>query len=356
MRLEGKQKETVVIDWITARVPCLHPTPIDGGRVIKVDPDGDVEWATPQRRSIAGSYDSSLYVRTVGVDSSRQGVELEIHGNPAKWFQGHNVFGTGDLVGLVAETMYELTRLLDLTPTDVDRAYWAAGNFKLSRVDVTESFALGSTPDVRAWLRAAEFCAKTRHGRGSMKGGTLYWGKHSRRWALKCYCKHDELQAPGHQLPTPLRDTGIPLWAADKLRIELVFRSLELKKLGLGTGAGWLEMDSQVLHSQYLQRLEISGQMRLTPEQLSELPARLVAVYQLWADGHDLRAMYPKATFYRYRSELQKHGIDIAITQGNRADMSNVVPLVRILEAVPSSIPHWAEGTPLFFEPRARVS
>jgi len=33
-------------------------------------------------------------------------------------------------------------------------------------------------------------------------------------------------------------------------------------------------------------------------------------------------------------------------------EVSNVVPLFKVLEAVPVGVPDWAEGTPLYFEPR----
>jgi II/X family phage/plasmid replication protein len=61
--------------------------------------------------------------------------------------------------------------------------------------------------------------------------------------------------------------------------------------------------------------------------------------------------MFPSTTFYRHRAELLPHGIDIA-TLVPREGVSNVVPLHRVLEAVPVSVPDWAIGTPLYFEPR----
>ncbi|HEY8386709.1 MAG TPA: phage/plasmid replication protein, II/X family, partial [Porticoccaceae bacterium] len=57
--------------------------------------------------------------------------------------------------------------------------------------------------------------------------------------------------------------------------------------------------------------------------------------------GHDLRSTMAKNTYYRHRKELLKYGINIDLRQEN-ADRYNVVPLVRILEAVPASIPAWA--------------
>jgi II/X family phage/plasmid replication protein len=90
---------------------------------------------------------------------------------------------------------------------------------------------------------------------------------------------------------------------------------------------------------------------------LDGLPPRLVAVYQLWRDGHDLRGIYPRNTFYRHRTALLKHGIDVAVKQDRACqDMTNVVPLRTVLHAYPVDAPAWAVGTPLYFEPRAKVA
>ena len=47
-------------------------------------------------------------------------------------------------------------------------------------------------------------------------------------------------------------------------------------------------------------------------------------------------------TYYRYRKELLEFGIDIANVQDVDKPLDNVVPLVRVLEALPASIPDWA--------------
>lgn len=89
-----------------------------------------------------------------------------------------------------------------------------------------------------------------------------------------------------------------------------------------------------------------------TPCVSSDLPARLVAVYKLWKNGEDLRALYPKNTFYRYRRQFLGHDIDIAVVQPS--DARNVVPLVHALrpQAV-AAVPDWAIGTGLYFAPNA---
>lgn len=85
------------------------------------------------------------------------------------------------------------------------------------------------------------------------------------------------------------------------------------------------------------------------------LPARLIAVYTPWKDGVDLRVLYPKASFYRYRSEFLKQGIDIAIRQSSKPD--NVFSLVRVLrpEAI-VQVPDWAIGTKLYFNQKNRLN
>lgn len=97
--------------------------------------------------------------------------------------------------------------------------------------------------------------------------------------------------------------------------------------------------------------LDMADQFSLTPDSLDGLPGRLIAVYKLWKDGEDLRALYPKASFYRYRAELLKHGIDINVRQPAKPE--NVIPLVRVLrpEAI-SQVPDWAVGTELYFDPK----
>ena len=99
----------------------------------------------------------------------------------------------------------------------------------------------------------------------------------------------------------------------------------------------------------------MSEQFNITDTDLEGLPARLIAVYKLWKEGEDLRALYPRASFYRYRAELLKRGIDIAIRQPAKPD--NVIPLVRVLrpEAI-AQVPEGAIGTSVYFEPKLKES
>ena len=88
-----------MIDWVSAVVPFPHASPINGGNVVSLDPDGVEQWRIEKRMQIEGSYSSSVQVRSE--HHSHFCSHLRLDGNLVKFMQGHNVWGTSDLHGLV---------------------------------------------------------------------------------------------------------------------------------------------------------------------------------------------------------------------------------------------------------------
>jgi len=284
--------------------------------VCKVNPDGFIDWATPCRESVKGSYSQTITVKSHGSDGNGYASHLYFSGNPSKFLQGHNIFGSDDLIVLMEDTYRCICQALSLTPLLTDLRKVRAGDYSLTRVDINYSYELPCRSDVLAWLRAAEFKCKTRHGRASSKGGTLYWGKTSKRWSLKAYSKGEEIQVKGHKLPDSLLDTPLTDWADNKLRIEVVLRNKELEERSLRNAGNWTESLPRQIYNEYIARLDMTEQIALSDEHLFNLPQRLRSTYVLWKDGHDLRQ--------------------------ESMDCTNVVPLIRVLEAVPAEIPSWA--------------
>jgi len=344
-----------VIDWISGTMPFSHRHVIGEGFHIDMDRNGDVKRQILKRREITGSFETGINVRTDLCSERDDGTysHLKFDGNPVKLFQGHNLWGSNDLHGLVRELYSFLLTAIDGTiPNLDDRRMVDMGGVQLTRVDINDSYQLDSLRDVLAWIRAAENSVRLKHrGRGEMKGSTLYFGKHSTRWAVKIYAKGQEVR--DHGLEKQPGIFGLPhcMEYADRaLRPELVLRGPELKKRGLDLAGNWADNTAEELHRELLQKLEFAEAMTITPDVIDDLPGSLRGAYALWKEGHDLRQVYSRPTFYRYRSKLLEHGIDISIKQEGRPD--NMVPLVRILEAKPVGIPDWAIGTNLYFEPR----
>ena len=354
----------IMADWISARIACNHSEEIAGGAMVNYKDHSNLdihnaEWFFTKPLPVVGSHDANVRIKTSafsGKDES--GRELHIDGNLVKFFQGHNLFGSHDIVGLVSAFMDHLCGIpqLGLCPTDFQRQSWRNGHFLLGRVDVTNMYQLRSLNDVLAWLATAEHTTTMNdRGRGQLtKGSTLYYGKHSRRWSLKFYAKGQELTAKGHQLALtlPNRDRLIE-YAQPALRCELTLRSMQLKQTELQLAANWprtAEGISQILQH-YMKGLNMSDVRTLPAEALDSLPSGCRLAYQTWIEGHDLKSMLARPTFYRYRTQLLKHGVDIATVQPR--ENANVVKLYRVLEAVPMAIPDWARGTPLYFDPTA---
>ena len=171
---------------------------------------------------------------------------------------------------------------------------------------------------------------------------SAYFGKNSRRWSLKCYSKGHEINARGHKLPKELQIPELLEYADKALRIEAVVRQLELKRRGLDIASNWDVDTAEELLLEYLGNLELSDVYMLKDDVLNALPTRLRMVYQSWLNGDDLKQILPNGTFYRYKKALQDYGVDISTKTPK--EKSNVIPLIRVLEAKPVGIPDWAYG------------
>ncbi len=329
-----------MIDWVTAELPCLH-VPLEAGLVCKVTPEGELEWASPCRLSVKGTFESSVQVRSVGADGQGNATLLHFSGNPSKFLQGHNVFGSDDLVSLVYDAYTKVCRALQLIPSAVDLQAVKQGTYRLSTIDINQSYELPTRSDVLAWIRAAEYKSKTRHGRPQLKGGTLYWGKSSQRWALKVYSKGEEIEAPKHRLPLALQNTPIAAWADNKLRLELRLKRKEMTELGIELASQLTIERVRALFIDYVRKLEMNEQIPLSSEAQMNLPQRLQSTYVLWRDGQDLRSLLSRPTYYKHRKALLEHDIDIALRQDSD-NKCNVIPLIRVLEAKPVEVPFWA--------------
>lgn len=343
----------MMIDWLSFRFRCAHAKPINGGRVVSLNADGSIVWDTPKRLQHAGSYESKISIRSDGHEN------IDVSGNVVKFFQGHNLFGSDDIVGLVYEM---IDYLLDcpefgLIPSAANVELLATGGVELTRVDITESFDLGSETNVFTYLHTAEKTARMPyHGRGQMtKGSTLYWGKNSRRWSLKMYAKHAEINANIKYQPALSQRPDVIAWSKPILRTELTLRSMELKTRNLNFLYQWSDKSNPIqvydLLKKPLSEVTMTTTSELSDKDLSNLRSSLRTAYQSWVTGSDLRAILSRPTFYRYRQELLKYGIDISIIRSSD-QISNVVPLIRVIELKQAPVPEWAKDTNLFFKPR----
>lgn len=347
---EDVYNPTLQIDWITAKVPFYSPEVLNGGNIINTSPDGEIEYTIEKRLPVTGSYDSRISVRTSEViPGTRNTYLIELSGNPVKWFQGHNIFGSDDLPNLIYETVLRLSSILNLPQPDSILSSIRKGVYTLSRVDITAMYSLPTRSDVYSWLNHAEKTCRTRSGTALSKGTTVYMNKKSQRWNVVMYSKGQEIE--NHRLPREFDGSSLENYADNKLRVELRLRQKELSKIGLSHGLPWSSLELWPLFKEYVGRVEMTEQ-DIRGEDLFNIPKFARPSYELWSRGADVRQVFSIRKYYKDRKALLEFGIDISIPKPVDNERLNVVPLKRILELKPAGTPEWAYGTNLVFEPR----
>ena len=343
-----------MIDWITAKVPFVHPVPIEGGSVLCVDQDGSLQWKKDRFRELEGSWESTSVAKThFRTDHAREfGMcrEVWISGNPAKFLQGHNLFGSNNLPAVAPLFFRAVIESLGFVVDELSEHRWLAGDYELDRVDVAEMLDVGGVHEVGDALSClAHQSTYVKRGRGVISGGTVSWGKRSaRNTVFKAYDKYREITGPkSHQLPEGLPHRGdLHDYALGKLRVELEAHARYLDKHGLRDGRNW-HADTACIHwDTAMANLTISGQMPITPDLLKQLPKKLQKTYMQWETGRDLRTWMSYATYKRHRAELLAYGVDIGQVYVE-AQKPRMVSLASVITPRLASVPAWAHGTSL---------
>jgi II/X family phage/plasmid replication protein len=349
----------MMVDWLTVETPDPVGIPVNAGQIMRVDRDGVIEWTTPARLAVEGSWSSNMTFRAVGADhcsdnralvglgagTRRSG--LEVSGNPAKFLTGHNLFGSDDVAGLLAATIDKAARAIW---PDVDQVPQVdCSKALISRIDLTGSWLVEREVDVLPYLKAMEesvWCPYRGRGVFDAGGSTLYFGrtakgKRAKDWALKLYWKGPEVTA--HPLPRPAYAVSGLLDELNRtIRVELTLRTPELKRLGLREVSCWSAERVREIWEAYVAKLDFGqGTVNLDTADLGAmgLKARHVDALAAWKAGNDLRAGRTRRSFYRLRTELKETtGFDIATV----CPKSNVVPLRRLVVASAAPHPRWA--------------
>lgn len=339
-----------MIDWLTVVIPLKHRLELAGNITSQTTPDGELKWISKAPKRLKGSYESSVSIRSEG-NTGDHFTHLYVHGNLVKFFQGHNVFGSMDIRGLLQHFLLRLPHEVDLQLLESPVAH--LDDAELKRIDIAFNYSLANVGEVNAWLAAAEIAATFRYrGRGIMSTGTLYFGKSSRRSSIKFYAKGKELRA--HKLHQRVADKRLLTYAEPLLRSELTLRTMQLKEHRLATVRQATELGEAgqlALYDRYLSGLALGECDMKTIDYQDGLTPAEQRFYQSWLDGYDLREKYSKAMYYRHKKALYaKLKINVAIP--NTKELKKMrFPVIEFIVARAAPIPDWAIGTDLYFEP-----
>lgn len=325
------------IDWLSAFTvtpPELWPG-YESGRTLKLSPHGEIlenrltasQIEHEDENEASSSKNFRVWTPSPG--------SLYLSGNPVKLLQGHNLFGSMDLLGLYMEAGFFVRSHAGLFPGP---STWEACQFgkpRYTRIDITRSYRFSSDSEALDYIRHVVGSAKSKHGQAKLYGsGTAYFGQNSRRWSMKVYAKKQEMlvgirgaarNLRGFLFPDELLD-----WATGVVRFELTLRSPEIKKFT--DSPAKLDINSsEALHAlwhAYYENIQFNENQAMTqrPDLVeSSLDRYLQGTVALWRQGSDLRNLLPKNTYYRHRREILKAcGIDISVPPASEVAQETV--------------------------------
>ena len=317
-----------MIDWLTIQFPFRHK-PLYGGHFISINPDGTKEYDIAKKISARGSYESETKVRSVGsLDEFGMISHIQLDGNPSKFLQGHNVWGSDDHCLLACLWFCEVAKELNLFVSPFDKYRLSRGGFDVNRVDINYMFKMAHNSDVNQFLIALGDCGSTKYRKAMYQKGSVYFNKGSVRWSSVVYHKLEETQVrkKGHKIDLMPDDKKLLQDSCkDHFRWEFKFQSLELKDKNIYTGSDLAQYGVSKLYFEFLKnRIRINGNMQVTDKDSLNMPSRLKGTYLLWKSGADLRSCMSPRTFFRHKKELMlDYGIDIDSSE--RKTGSNVV-------------------------------
>jgi len=334
-----------MIDWITARVAILQ-NHLPMGHIIKSTHHGELEWATAAKLSPEGSH--SMTVRIRSLDDVQRGVLLEIDGNPLKFLQGHNLFGSNNIRGLIRGVVNRIStenpdfEIPLMQPT-------ITYDIELRRIDATIMYDVGTDTEVEQTIDYLERYARSRFGKGHPKKHMLLFQKGSRRWSMNYYNKYQEIKK--HQLPRTLSERNDLIeYSKGKLRKEIRLLKMEIDRID----SDFLPSDIPNIIEKYSEKIKVSDTIEVDNGTLKTLSrtARLALV--LWKQGEDVKSALgvAESTFYRHRKQLlESFNIDIAIRNTSALDRKNIIPFRKVLTLKPCpEVPEFAKGTDLYYD------
>ena len=290
---------SVICDWLTAVHVYPEGVPSrESGRVLKVTPDGEIEWESQCWESIrCPSSDTSIRAKC-------DGRALRVTGNVGRFGRSSNV--TGYSLGVCVD---RARVLLDNLGFDV-QGFGAVGSKSefgrmgtvLTRVDLAANCLVSDYPMLCQALMLRKI------GKLLPKMGNYgpSWGYGKRAGWVRAKLYDKEAEQAGRKTTSP---------GATMARFEVQLGGEWLRVNGLDTVESWVNGDGgvdmgQVIWGRFAEQAFREG---ADGASFTELPASLQRYALFWKDGVDVRSVTKLSNYYRVRKALLEFGIDIGV-------------------------------------------
>ena len=246
--------------------------------------------------------------------SRDNGAKLYIEASIPKFSTGQNIVGMEELFLPCLSMINAVLEQMGIEPTVKERAKLNKGKFQMVRIDDAVHCDCGMPERAAAVMAALRSLVYAKAKDASAYGiETVYVQQHSSRWTLRIYRKDLEIEKPKRSLPAHVYGRKYLLEKVQNcVRLELVLRAPELKRLGLNDPLAWNVEAARQRMQVWIERLSTAGGVVPNIEHLSDLTRTEKMKLLLWLDGHRTVFTDSHSTFAATRKTiLAKTGIDI---------------------------------------------
>ena len=346
-------------DWLTIYQEYPAGVPVFGAdfRSSVCIETGELIYEMVTGKSVRGSFDSSLTIRS-------NGTSVSVSGNPSRWGRLDNLIGLTSLDDCVA--VYNAVLVdLGLPPftkctklyqraSKADRVSTFSNGAIITRLDVTTNHMTGSESNALDFLRSITAYSHRKDGYLYPNGRTVDFYRGSTYRYLKFYDKAHDMTL--HKNTKNMTEEDINycedlrkyLKKVGCIREEHELKSPLLKKQNLRFYGLFNEND---IFSYLKESRHIMDKMSVSVCDYQRVDERLIelgvctpveasgaqSTVHAWLNGQNLFATMSKSAFYRMRKRLSYVGIDIK----QPFDVVKMKTRFKIVEVSPLAVPDW---------------
>jgi len=305
---------------------------------------------------------------------------VRIRGNLIKFFQGHALYGSLNHCGLIVDFCCEVLKRFGIVPMAQDIALWKKGYFYPKEMHVCGNFRLSGYQEVDRFIHGmVKTCSMNRSGfrfdhNEKKEGWTAVHKTKGELFRFSAYNKYLDLR--DHKCARPsFEDDDLNQRILDHadgiIRFETKLKSKWFRSQDFVTFYDVFRRfpDVSDILKQQLNSIQTGGcNVKESKIELlkSELPHHILPVFLFWLEGmtpHQIKTILGGGSrskiadnkYYRAAKYLKdNHSLNLKVRRTDGAQQpqpSNVIPLIRTLEACPAEPPQWMRDEGLIYEP-----
>lgn len=352
---------TVMIDRLDVELEFPH-VPV-GNKLFEVDKAENFVREFCRTVHVTGASGQVTKVRSYRLQDGVKAHKLSISGNPASWFQCHNLFGDGRVPLLAPAYVFSvlLGVGLEITPELEDLVL--LGAYKIKRIDLACNFRLPSTEHASSFLiEALQTMTDAERRKVWPFDDSIYIGTwRNKKRISKFYNKGKEMAArlrASNPYMTDAQRRRLLGHADGLIRFEVVLHEDWLREAGVLYVDEWRDETAEHIVRAELGQITIPQNVAFPVDLEPPFTRSEYYVYHQWKRGLPIEG-YSKDRLRAIKRDLRKkYGIDVRKPRREAEDVCDLMGVgTRLFDIdLEDMIPDWAEVEGLYVDPERLMS